>query len=90
MTTQERQELENLRAENAKLKAKKTPKPRTLSFKVGKAGGVSVYGLGRFPVTLYSGQWTRLMAIGADLAQFITDNQAEMDAIIEAKESAKS
>jgi hypothetical protein len=48
-----------------------------LEFKVGEKGGVSVYGLGRFPVTLYYEQWTRLLDAGADLRTFLEDNKAD-------------
>jgi hypothetical protein len=48
-----------------------------LEFKVGEKGGVSVYGLGRFPVTLYYEQWTRLLDAGADLRAFLEDNKAD-------------
>jgi len=51
-------ELERLRAENDRLK--KRPE-RTTSLKVSEKGGVSVYGLGRFPVTLYKEQWAKLL-----------------------------
>ncbi|PYR03174.1 MAG: hypothetical protein DMG00_27045, partial [Acidobacteria bacterium] len=51
-------ELERLRAENERLKNRQT---RGVSLKVSEKGGVSVYGLGRFPVTLYKEQWARLL-----------------------------
>ena len=54
------EELERLRAENERLKQQST-KAGTLSFRVSEKGAVSVYGLGRFPVTLYKEQWGRLL-----------------------------
>jgi len=52
------QELVRLRAENEKLKAKRS----TIVCKVSVKGALSVYGMGRFPVTLYRGQWERLLS----------------------------
>ncbi len=46
-----------------------------LEFRVGEKGGVSVYGLGRFPVTLYYEQWTRLLDVMADLRAFLEENK---------------
>ena len=48
-----------------------------LEFRVGEKGGVSVYGLGRFPVTLYYEQWIRLLDASADLRKFLEENKAE-------------
>jgi hypothetical protein len=48
-----------------------------LEFKVGEKGGVSVYGLGRFPVTLYYEQWVRLLDAGDRLRNFLEENKAE-------------
>jgi hypothetical protein len=47
-----------------------------LEFRVGEKGGVSVYGLGRFPVTLYYEQWTRLLDIAGDLRAFLEENKS--------------
>src|ERR1700723_845437 len=47
-------------------------------FKVGEKGGVSVYGLGRFPVTLYYEQWNRLLGAAEDLKQFMEENKARL------------
>ena len=57
-------ELARMRAENEKMKAAlaEANKPRSMTLKVGQSGGLSVYGLGRFPVTLYKEQWERLLA----------------------------
>jgi hypothetical protein len=53
-------------------------KPGTINFKVGEKGGVSVYGLGRFPVTLYYEQWIRLLDASADLRTFLEDNKGSL------------
>jgi len=47
-----------------------------LDFRVGEKGGVSVYGLGRFPVTLYYEQWTRLLDASTQLRDFLEENKA--------------
>jgi hypothetical protein len=47
-----------------------------LEFRVGEKGGVSVYGLGRFPVTLYYEQWTRLLEAVSQLRTFLEENKA--------------
>lgn len=65
-------QIEKLKAENAALRASR-PQPG-VSFKVTEKGGVSVYGLGRFPVTLYRGQWEKLMANVDRLKAFIDAN----------------
>ncbi len=57
------------------LGAKKSGK---LEFRVGEKGGVSVYGLGRFPVTLYYEQWTKLFAAGEDLRAFLEANKSRL------------
>ena len=68
-------ELERLRAENARLK--KTA-GRGVTMKVSEKGGVSVYGLGRFPVTLYKEQWTKLLDLADDIRNFIRDNESSL------------
>lgn len=65
-------ELEKLKAENAALK-KGTAKG--LSMKVSEKGGLSVYGLGRFPVTLYKEQWNRLLGMSEEIKNFIAANE---------------
>jgi len=64
-------EIAKLRAENDRLKA--TPQ-RGLSLKVSDKGALSVYGMGRFPVTLYRGQWERLLAASDEITAFIKAN----------------
>lgn len=68
-------EIERLRAENEKLKSGKTA---TISLKVSQKGAVSVYGLGRFPVTLYKEQWLRLLGLEKDIRAFIEANNDKL------------
>ena len=68
-------ELERLRAENERLKNRQT---RGVTLKVSEKGGVSVYGLGRFPVTLYKEQWTRLLDMADEIRAFIRDNESRL------------
>lgn len=68
-------ELERLRAENERLKQGKS---RTVSLKVSDKGGVSVYGLGRFPVTLYKEQWAKLLDMADEIRAFIKENDAKL------------
>ena len=49
-----------------------------LEFRVGEKGGVSVYGLGRFPVTLYYEQWNRLLGAANDIKEFMEDNKSKL------------
>ena len=72
-----RAELERLKAENEQLKSQRG---RTVSLKVSEKGGVSVYGLGRFPVTLYKEQWTKLLSMADEIRAFIKDNDANLKA----------
>lgn len=72
-----RAELERLRAENATLKAQTT---RGVSLKVSEKGGVSVYGLGRFPITLYQEQWLKLLDMEAEIRGFIREHAGELKA----------
>ena len=74
---QEQSELERLRAENAALKASNARRGG-VSFKVSEKGGVSVYGLGRFPVTLYKEQWAKLLDLADDLRAFIRAHETEL------------
>jgi hypothetical protein len=68
-------ELERLRAENAQLKRTAS---RGVTLKVSEKGGVSVYGLGRFPVTLYKEQWTKLLDMADEIRGFIKANDAQL------------
>lgn len=68
-------ELARLRAENEALKARVQ---RGTHLRVSDKGGVSVYGLGRFPVTLYKEQWLRLLDLAQDIRVFIREHDAEL------------
>jgi hypothetical protein len=70
-------ELERLRAENAALK---TRSAKGVTLKVSEKGGVSVYGLGRFPVTLYKEQWLKLLDMTDDIRTFISVHESELKA----------
>jgi hypothetical protein len=72
-----RAELERLRAENERLK---TQRGRTGGLKVSEKGGVSVYGLGRFPVTLYKEQWAKLLGMADEIRAFIKEHESELKA----------
>jgi len=75
---------EELRAELARLKDEnerlKTRAGRGLSLKVSEKGALSVYGLGRFPVTLYKEQWTKLLDMAEDIRVFLKENDARLKA----------
>ena len=71
------EELERLKAENEQLKAKKKASSE-ISFKVSQKGALSVYGLGRFPVTLYKEQWERLLEKVDQLKSFMKDHDSEL------------
>jgi hypothetical protein len=77
MAEDEQSELERLRAENERLKKAAS---RGGSIRVSEKGGVSVYGLGRFPVTLYKEQWLRLLDMADDIRTFIRDNADKLKA----------
>jgi hypothetical protein len=70
-------EVERLKAENERLK---TQRGRSVSLKVSEKGGVSVYGLGRFPVTLYKEQWAKLLSMADEIREFIRENEATLKA----------
>jgi len=69
------EEVGRLKAGNAALKARAT---RGVSIKVSEKGGVSVYGLGRFPVTLYKEQWAKLLDVADDIRAFIKEHDAQL------------
>ena len=77
MPDDEQSEVERLRAENEALKARQRSSG-TLTFKVSEKGAVSVYGLGRFPVTLYQEQWDKLLAAVGELRAFIDANRERL------------
>jgi hypothetical protein len=68
-------ELERLRAENEALKSRGS---KGVSMKVSEKGGVSVYGLGRFPVTLYQEQWLKLLDLAEDIRVFIREHEGAL------------
>ena len=68
-------ELERLRAENTKLKSKDAA---GLSLQVSEKGAVSLYGMGRFPVTLYKEQWLRILASAPVIEAFIQENDSKL------------
>ncbi len=69
-------EIPRLKAENENLK--KPAAKGVISYKVSDKGAVSVYGLGRFPVTLYKEQWEKLLDRSDELRKFIADNDASL------------
>ena len=77
------QKLARLEAENRALREQiEQRKPGQLRLKISEKGGLSVYGLGRFPVTLYKEQWTRLLDYSDEIRSFIKDN----DQLLKAKQ----
>ena len=70
-------ELERLRNENAALKKGAA---QGIRMKVSEKGALSIYGMGRFPVTLYKEQWLRLLQMSDDIRAFIAANEAELKA----------
>lgn len=68
-------ELERLKAENEQLKSQRG---RAVSLKVSEKGGVSVYGLGRFPITLYKEQWAKLLDMTDEIRAFIKENDSKL------------
>lgn len=68
-------ELEKLKKENEALRSRGS---RAVSLKVSEKGGVSVYGLGRFPVTLYKEQWLKLLDMSDEIRRFIGENAAQL------------
>jgi hypothetical protein len=68
-------QIEALKAENARLKEAQTSR---LSFKVSEKGALSVYGVGRFPVSLCRAQWERLISVIPQIQKFIQDNAGKL------------
>jgi len=73
-----RAELEALKTANAEMQAKLKRGPRALSMKVSTKGALSIYGLGRFPVTLYREQWNRLLDHSDAIREFIVENASTL------------
>ena len=75
---------EDLKAELAKLKAEnealKQSSARGISLKVSQKGAVSLYGMGRFPVTLYKEQWLKILEMADVISNFIKENDAQLKA----------
>ena len=69
------QKLARLEAENQALKGRRSG---NLSLKVSEKGGLSVYGLGRFPVTLYKEQWVKLLGFAGEIEGFIKENESQL------------
>ena len=68
-------ELEQLRKENAALKKGAAT---GITMKVSEKGGLSIYGMGRFPVTLYKEQWLKLLDLSDDIRTFIAANEGQL------------
>jgi hypothetical protein len=80
------QKLARLEAENKALREQmEQRKPGQLRLKVSEKGGLSVYGLGRFPVTLYKEQWIRLLDHAEEIKSFLKEN----DPLLKAKQQGK-
>ena len=75
MSEDEKTELERAKAEIGRLRRTAN---RGMSIKVSQKGGVSVYGLGRFPVTLYKEQWEKLLDMADELRAFIRENASSL------------
>jgi hypothetical protein len=75
MSDDQQAEIERLRAENERLKRNRDAR---LAMKVSEKGALSVYGMGRFPVTLYKEQWLRLLAMAEDIKAFIEANNDKL------------
>ena len=77
MSASLKERLAELEAENAKLREEKE-KSSVIRFKVGDKGGLSMYGLGRFPVTLYLEQWERLLASTDLIRDALKEHSSEL------------
>ena len=69
---------DELKARVADLEKKAGRRTGELDFKIGEKGGVSVYGLGRFPVTLYYEQWIKLLDAAEKLREFLEENKGRL------------
>lgn len=68
-------QIAKLRAENARLKARASAR---LRCKISEKGAVSVYGMGRWPVTLYASQWRALLGFASEIEAFLVDNSGSL------------
>jgi hypothetical protein len=71
-----KEELERLKKENTELK--KDKKQPGISWKISEKGALSIYGLGRFPVTLYKSQWEQIFEKKDELKQFMDENKSKL------------
>ena len=69
------QEIDRLRAENAALKARSA---KAVRLQVSAKGGVSLYGLRRFPITFYADEWEKILEMSADVLSFIRENDGQL------------
>jgi hypothetical protein len=69
---------EQLKSRVAELEKQQGRRTGSLEFRIGEKGGVSVYGLGRFPVTLYYEQWMRLLDAAEKLREFLEQNKDKL------------
>ena len=76
---------EELKARLAELEKTAGRRTGSLEFRVSEKGGVSVYGLGRFPVTLYYEQWIRLLDQAENLRAFLEENKGKLKLKVEAE-----
>jgi len=74
------EKLARLEAENQALKKQVDRRPGELRLKVSEKGGLSIYGLGRFPVTLYKEQWNRLLEHADEIREFLKNNDQQLKA----------
>lgn len=77
MSEELKSEIERLKAENEALKKTKAS-GGGLSMKVSEKGALSIYGMGRFPVTLYKEQWIKLLGISESIKEFIKENESRL------------
>jgi hypothetical protein len=70
-----KQEVERLRAENAELKERSS---KSLRLQVSAKGGVSLYGIRRFPVTFYVEEWQRILDMGDEIRAFMVEHEGEL------------
>ena len=70
--------IADLEAKTARLEAQRKSTEKAMSLKISAKGGVSVYGLGRFPVTLYASQWDRLLEFLPSVIAFLADHREEL------------
>lgn len=82
-------EIEKLKAQNAALQAKVQSPPK-LTLKISEKGAISLYGMGRFPVSLYAEQWTTVLGMGDEIKAFIEANRAKLPSKEDSKARAKA